>query len=84
MDVDAGNVPLFEAQGRPGDGSVDGHALSGLSGEVDFLLGNGELVFHSCLFQLTSDCTAYMVFFVTVKNILLHNISDEPNIFLHG
>ena len=52
MDVDAGNVTLFEAQGRPGNGSVDGHASSSFSCDVDLLLSNGEVIFHSCCLSL--------------------------------
>jgi hypothetical protein len=48
MNVDAGDISLFEAQGRAGNDPVDGHAPSGLSGDIDFLLGNGEVIFDSC------------------------------------
>ena len=52
MNVDASEVSLFEAQGRAGNDPVDGHAPSGLSGDVDFLLGNGEVIFDSCCLSL--------------------------------
>ena len=45
MDMDAGEVSLFEAQGRAGNASVDCHARRRLSGDVDLLLGDGELIF---------------------------------------
>jgi len=45
MDVNAGGVSLFEVQGWTGYSSVDGHARSGISGDVDLLL-----------YAFTSEC----------------------------
>ena len=55
MDMDAGVVTLFEAQGRTGNATVDCHTLGGLSSEVDLLLGDGEFVFDSCCLGLYMD-----------------------------
>ncbi len=52
MNVDASEVSFFEAQGRAGDGSVDGHAPGGLSSDVDLLLSNAEIIFHRCCLSL--------------------------------
>jgi len=52
MNVDAGEVSLFKAQGRAGNGSVDGHAPGRLSSDVDLVLGDVEFVFDSCCLGL--------------------------------
>ncbi len=44
MDVDAGAVSLFEVQGWAGYSPIDGHASSGISGDVDLLLCDREVV----------------------------------------
>ena len=48
MDADAGEIPLPEAQGRARTDAVDGHALGGLSRDVDRLPGDGQIVFDRC------------------------------------
>jgi hypothetical protein len=50
MNVYKGGVPFLETQCRTGDASVDGHALSGISAEIDLFLRDREIVFDdSCV-----------------------------------
>jgi hypothetical protein len=48
MNVNEGSIPLLEMQCRTRDTSVDGHAVNGMSADIDFLLRDREIVFDDC------------------------------------